>query len=322
MCCDSGPNRKNNEKSGCVEPAMTDSRGLRLMVNKCRHWLGEILVSSMGYCILRSQSIQDLISVEVLKVLFQRRIDEISSESDLRSSYLELLSRKFREDLIEAVSEGDLGYSERMLSYAQEGEDLILLRLFSGHNKGFFIDVGAHHPFRFSNTYLLYQLGWRGINIDATPGSMDLFQKFRPYDINIEAFVGDPCAPVQLTMYNEPALNTSSEAVIIDRDLQTDRYWQVDTVTLHPLRLKDLCEQYVPKGASIDLLNVDVEGAEYDVLLSNDWDRFRPKIVLVEQFASDISLCLAHPTTKILQDAGYRMFARGYNTSFFRAEEL
>lgn len=74
-------------------------------------------------------------------------------------------------------------------SYSQEGEDLLLSRIFGDKKDGFYIDVGAHHPFRFSNTYLLYKRGWRGINIDAMPGSMKLFNRFRPRDINIECGV-------------------------------------------------------------------------------------------------------------------------------------
>ena len=64
-------------------------------------------------------------------------------------------------------------------SYSQEGEDLVLRKIFKKQDKGFYVDVGAHHPKRFSNTFLLYKKGWNGINIDATPGSMKLFNKFR-----------------------------------------------------------------------------------------------------------------------------------------------
>lgn len=74
-------------------------------------------------------------------------------------------------------------------SYALQGEDLILREFFEYAKNGFYVDVGAHHPFRFSNTYLFYQSGWRGINIDAMPGSMKLFNRFRPKDINIECGV-------------------------------------------------------------------------------------------------------------------------------------
>ena len=72
------------------------------------------------------------------------------------------------------------------ICYSQNGEDLILNRFLENKKNGFYIDIGAHHPIRFSNTYLFYKKGWRGINIDAMPGSMDLFNKIRSRDINIE----------------------------------------------------------------------------------------------------------------------------------------
>lgn len=74
-------------------------------------------------------------------------------------------------------------------SYALQGEDLILREMLHSAQKGFYVDVGAHHPFRFSNTYYFYKRGWSGINIDAMPNSMALFKRFRPRDINIECGV-------------------------------------------------------------------------------------------------------------------------------------
>ncbi len=61
------------------------------------------------------------------------------------------------------------------LSYSQDGEDMVLRRLLGGQRSGFYVDVGAHHPFRFSNTCYFHRLGWRGINIDADPDAMALF---------------------------------------------------------------------------------------------------------------------------------------------------
>src|SRR5829696_7661265 len=76
-------------------------------------------------------------------------------------------------------------------SYSQEGEDLILERIFLEQKKGFYVDVGAHHPKRFSNTFLFYKLGWFGINIDAMPGSMSAFESARPRDINLEVAIAE-----------------------------------------------------------------------------------------------------------------------------------
>lgn len=86
------------------------------------------------------------------------------------------------------------------LTFSQNGEDIMLANMFSRSRKGFFIDVGAHHPFRFSNTYLLYRQGWAGINIDALPGAKKLFEHYRPRDITIEMGVSD--VPGSLTYWS------------------------------------------------------------------------------------------------------------------------
>lgn len=61
--------------------------------------------------------------------------------------------------------------------YSQEGEDVILARMFEHQSPGFYVDIGAHHPRRFSNTRLLAEKGWTGINVDPLPGVMKLFGK-------------------------------------------------------------------------------------------------------------------------------------------------
>ena len=76
---------------------------------------------------------------------------------------------------------------------------MILRRIFIGKLTGFYVDIGAHHPKRFSNTYIFYQRGWRGINIDAKPGTKEVFNKLRPRDINLEVPISELvafCSPV------------------------------------------------------------------------------------------------------------------------------
>jgi len=76
-------------------------------------------------------------------------------------------------------------------TYSQEGEDIILRRIFEQKAYGFYVDIGANHPKRFSTTNYFYIHGRRGINIDATPGSMIAFRKMRPKDINVEIPISD-----------------------------------------------------------------------------------------------------------------------------------
>jgi hypothetical protein len=234
---------------------------------------------------------------------------------------VEALVERARPKVLEILARTDPVFLQRALTFSQEGEDLILLRLFADRPPGFFVDVGAHHPFRFSNTFLLYNAGWRGINIDATPGSMQAFQQFRPDDINIECFVGDPATEKTFTIYNEPALNTGSKEIVGARPLPSDKYWPVSTATMQPRGLSGILDQYVPNGTSIALLNIDVEGGEQEVLESNDWSRYRPEIILIEQLSTGIDESLRHPTTKFLNERNYRLVAKAFNSSFFELVE-
>ena len=95
--------------------------------------------------------------------------------------------------------------------YSQEGEDILLNKIFSGKKEGFYIDIGAHHPKRFSNTYLFYQKGWQGINVDCMPGSMKLFKKLRPRDINLELGVSENESEKDYYVFNDTALNSFSK---------------------------------------------------------------------------------------------------------------
>ena len=135
---------------------------------------------------------------------------------------------------------------------------MILKRIFE--NKiGFYIDVGAHHPKRFSNTYSLYRKGWKGINIDALPGSMKLFNKMRPRDINLEIGVAE-VEDVQHYVFNEPALNTFSEKLSNEiTNKFKNQYFIKKVIKVKVNRLDKILDKYLHNN-KIDLLNIDVEG--------------------------------------------------------------
>ena len=207
--------------------------------------------------------------------------------------------------------------THRQFAFAQEGEDLILSRILGSRSAGFFVDVGACHPVRFSNTYLLYRQGWRGINIDATPGAMRLFDELRPEDVNLEAFVGAGADQATLYQFNEPALNTASSQLAAERQLEPSPYNIVQETSVEVRSLASILDEYLPPERAIDFLNVDVEGAELGVLRSNDWARYRPEWLLVEQLATDLQGTLAHETARFLSGVGYDPAYRTYNTVFF-----
>ena len=201
--------------------------------------------------------------------------------------------------------------------YSQEGEDLISARLLGDKHEGFYVDVGAHHPTRHSNTYLFYRRGWRGINIDATPGSMAEFGRLRPRDINIERLVGIDPTPRRFYLFNEPALNTASGALARMRSAENEQYQIASQTELVPQSLSSLLDEFLPRGQSIDLMSIDVEGMDFEVLRSNDWDRYRPTLLLAELLGTTLSDLQGHEIVRFLRDRQYRPIAKLYNTVIF-----
>lgn len=160
--------------------------------------------------------------------------------------------------------------------YSQEGEELYLAAKFSGTTSGFYVDVGAHHPYRFSNTYWAYKLGWNGINIEPNADSIGLFNRVRKRDINLCCGISSR-GGVMLDYYkfDEPALNTFKP-----KEFQGLRIPK-EVVKVPVYRLDEIFRKY--KVDYIDFISIDVEGYELEVLQSNDWERYIPQYVLVEQ---------------------------------------
>ncbi len=207
----------------------------------------------------------------------------------------------------------------RVNAYSQEGEDLILGRIFEESPAGFYVDVGAHHPTRYSNTYFFYLKGWRGINIDAMPNSMNAFRRDRPRDINLEIAIASRSGERRtFHVFNEPALNTFDEALALERASGPYGHKIVARQSVVTQRLEDILGAQVPSGTLIDFMSVDVEGLDLEVLQSNDWQRFRPGYVLAECFGVPMSGLAAHPVTAFLATVDYVPFAKTVHTVIFR----
>lgn len=202
-------------------------------------------------------------------------------------------------------------------AYSSEGEDLILKRIFDKKTNGIYVDVGAHHPFRVSNTYLFHKMKWTGINIDPMPGSKTLFDKYRPMDINLEMGVSSVRQQLTYHIFNEPALNTFS-AHKVEEYTQDPKYRVIKEKKIETWPLADILDQYLPAGRVIDFLTIDAEGLDMDVLRSNNWEKYRPAYILVESdpfLLSDMYQC---ELGQFMQQAGYAIFAKTYYTYFFK----
>jgi FkbM family methyltransferase len=202
-------------------------------------------------------------------------------------------------------------------SYAQEGEDLVLRRFFEGRKSGSYVDVGAHHPLRFSNTHFFYLRGWRGINIDAMPGSMEAFRAHRPDDINLELAISTEPRLVY-HVFNETALNGLCAEVAERRDGKHGNKI-TSRMPMQTRTLASVLDEHVPAGRLIDFLSVDVEGHDLEVLRSGDWKRHRPTIVLAEDLGLRwLDELDRSPLAAFMRSHDYRPVAKTFNTLFFQ----
>jgi FkbM family methyltransferase len=201
------------------------------------------------------------------------------------------------------------------LCYGQDGEDLILNRLFRGKRTGLYIDVGAHHPMRFSNTYSFYLKGWRGINIDPEPGSMKLFKKYRDRDINLEVGIAAKAGHMTYYRFDDSALNTFDPQEAIKKNKPP--YKLLECIDVKVCTLAEVLEMYIKKDQHIDFFTVDAEGMDEEVLRSNDWSRFRPKYILAETLRADLLDLSQSSLVQYLISQNYKPISKAYNTTFF-----
>lgn len=225
---------------------------------------------------------------------------------------MKLLLHKMAAGILSKIKFARIGYS-------QEGEDIVVDRFLNFPKNGFFVDVGAHHPIYLSNTYRFYLRGWHGINIDAMPGSMEVFNRIRPLDINLETPVSDKEETLTYYIFNEPALNTFS-AEEANRKNGSGIYRIVRTEQLKTSPLGKILDKHLVTDQRIDFLSIDVEGMDLKVLVSNNWEKYRPTLVLIESLNSDcdISEVSTDPVNIFMKQTGYYLVAKTLNTLIYK----
>lgn len=202
-------------------------------------------------------------------------------------------------------------------SFSLEGEDMVLRALLQARDRGFYVDVGAHHPRRFSNTFYFYRNGWRGLNLDPLPGTADLFRKARPHDRSLEIGVGLARDDIVYYMFEDAAYNTFDERIKESRVSAGLRLKGTKRIQVFPLA--EVLSQHLAVGQKIDFLSVDVEGFDLQVLQSNNWEKYRPDFVVVEILHVSLAQAIHHPVSQMLKSVGYEMCSKCFNSCIYRS---
>lgn len=194
-------------------------------------------------------------------------------------------------------------------SYAQSGEDIVADVLLEKKRKGVYVEVGAFHPKLFSNTYLFYKRGWSGVCIEPRPEVKEMFEKVRSRDKFVSLGVGTKKDVLEYFEFDDAAANTFL-AEQAEKNVQEAGRKLLRKINVAVMPLRDILSGCELERKTIDLLSVDVEGMDAEVLRSNDWEKYRPKVVICEDLEFDFLEPKKSAVVKYLLDLGYELVGK------------
>ena len=196
-------------------------------------------------------------------------------------------------------------------SYAMNNEDTAILNYFKDKKNGFYVDVGCYHPIHRNNTHLLHMQNWSGVNIDTSQFSIDLFNFMRPRDLNYNCAISDKNKNIKLFYQKELSQLSTIEKGQAESVFQGEiKEKEIEAFTLDEILSRD---KY--KDSKIDLLDIDVEGADLKVLRGLSFDKFKPELVCVEIHEKEIEKSDIY---NFLIDKNYKLLWSGVFSHIFK----
>jgi FkbM family methyltransferase len=165
-------------------------------------------------------------------------------------------------------------------SFSQFNEDLLIDLLLGIKAKGIYVDVGANDPSFNSNTKRFYTRGWTGINIEPNKKAYDKIVEQRTNDVNLNVAVSEQEG--ELTFYNLSNDSTLSTLDYATAEMMADRLdLTISTTKVKTIPLEKILNENL-NVATIDFMSIDAEGHDVSVLKSNNWEKYRPSLIIVE----------------------------------------
>ena len=182
--------------------------------------------------------------------------------------------------------------------FGEFGEDILINRFFRKKNDGFYVDIGCYHPIKGSLTYYLYKKGWRGLNVDLSKVSIDLFKLARPKDYNIHAAVTN----------FDGETHFFENGMINQQNTLENSGTNLKKIKINAFKLQTLLDKL--NINHIDFLNIDVEGSDYKVVSNLNLNKIRPKMICIEENRYDIKDIINNTIQNLMNSKDYFLFSR------------
>ncbi len=200
--------------------------------------------------------------------------------------------------------------------YSQWGEDKFISEYFKEKKEGIYLDIGCFHPFMYSNTCLLNKKGWRGINLDINPTSIDLFNISRPKDINLCTTISEQKKIFDI-YYDDPfsPMNTLDKEFY--KSLKNKSLKEAKKLTVESKSIKEILDISKIKQ-NIDFINIDVEGMDYKILKDINLNQLKPALISIETHNVDGSASKDFESIiKLMNENGFSIHKRVGPTTLF-----
>ena len=189
--------------------------------------------------------------------------------------------------------------------YAEFAEDVMVNRILKKIKKGFYVDIGAYHPYKGSLTYNLYNRKWNGMNLDISKSSIDLFNIARPNDININCAISEFNGE---TYYYENSPINQQNSLIPQDDNQKK-------IKIQSYKLSEILK--MQNINSVDYINIDTEGNELEVLMGIDFSKINPILFTIEDNSFDLNNEIKKKKIIFLKEKNYELINIIGVTMFF-----
>lgn len=175
------------------------------------------------------------------------------------------------------------------MSYSQNNEEQVLLDFFGDKADGAFLEIGAFHPTRLSNTRALIERGWCGVMVEMSPYALvDLVEAYKDNQ-RIKIVAG------AVTAHPEPPADSYlvPKDEVADGAITTTEAWHMEKwaaslaaqgrkhvpFVAATISLSELCH-FLP--TQLDLVSIDTEGTSAQLALAFPYDRFGVRAVVIE----------------------------------------